>query len=106
MMTYEGVVSAARSRASSTSSLEKPSACRYPMTWVSPSARTLPGPLATATLRNVHDASRWLGFARLGGCGPCSSMCLAAPAATLPPDLRLDRLSAPSMMLRGVTDGL
>ena len=33
-------------------------------------------------------------------------MCLAAPAATLPPDLRLDRLPAPSMMLRGVTDGL
>src|SRR5690348_12177305 len=70
-MTYEGVVSAARSRASSASSLENPSACRYPMTWVSPSARTLPGPLAMAVLRDAHNASRiGLGLLVLKGCGP------------------------------------
>src|SRR4249919_3458921 len=41
------------------------------MTWVSPSATTLPGPLAMAMLRDAHNASRsGLGLLVLEGCGP------------------------------------
>src|SRR5690242_9362251 len=61
-MTYAGVVSAARSRASSISSLVKPSAFRKRWTWASPSASTLPGPSAMTVLRNTHDASRLAGL--------------------------------------------
>src|SRR5262245_17665689 len=104
-MTYEGVVSAARSRASSISSLEKPSPCRYPMTWVSPSARTLPGPLAMAMLRDAHNASRFgLGLLVFRGLWAWSLRRPAASAATLPPHVRLYRRLAPSS-LRVVRDG-
>src|SRR5215475_8092521 len=72
------------------------------MTWVSPSATTLPGPLAMAMLRDAHNASRsGLGFARSRGLWAWSLGRPAASAATLPPHVRLYRRLAPSSLRGG-----